>query len=130
MMNIFSICVFAVVAVIMMVTLKPCNSEIALMLGISCSVIILMMILSQVSTITQTVNQIIAVSGISTSYIVILLKVIGICIITEFAVNTCKDAGSQTLSNNVSLAGKIMVTVTSLPLYSDILNTVLSLAQS
>ncbi len=130
MMNIFSICVLAVVAVIMMVTLKPRNSEIALMLGISCSVIILMMILSQVSTITQTVNQIIAVSGISTSYIVILLKVIGICIITEFAVNTCKDAGSQTLSNNVSLAGKIMVTVTSLPLYSDILNTVLSLAQS
>ncbi|HBM97929.1 MAG TPA: hypothetical protein DD413_00745 [Ruminococcus sp.] len=129
-MNIFSICVLAVVAVIMMVTLKPRNSEIALMLGISCSVIILMMILSQVSTITQTVNQIIAVSGISTSYIVILLKVIGICIITEFAVNTCKDAGSQTLSNNVSLAGKIMVTVTSLPLYSDILNTVLSLAQS
>lgn len=130
MMNIFSICVFAVIAVIMMVTLKPRNSEIALMLGISCSVIIMMMILSQVSTITQTVNQIIAVSGISTSYIVILLKVIGICIITEFAVNACKDAGSQTLSNNVSLAGKIMVTVTSLPLYSDILNTVLSLAQS
>lgn len=121
---------FAVVAVIMMVTLKPRNSEIALMLVISCSVIILMMILSQVSTITQTVNQIIAVSGVSTSYIVILLKVIGICIITEFAVNTCKDAGSQTLANNVSLAGKIMITVTSLPMYSDILNTVLNLAQS
>lgn len=129
-MNIFSICVFAVVAVIMMVTLKPRNSEIALMLVISCSIIILIMILSQVSSITQTVNQIIAVSGVSTSYIVILLKVIGICIITEFAVNTCKDAGSQTLANNVSLAGKIMITVTSLPMYSDILNTVLNLAQS
>lgn len=129
-MNIFSICVFAVVAVIMMVTLKPRNSEIALMLVISCSIIILMMILSQVSSITQTVNQIIAVSGVSTSYIVILLKVIGICIITEFAVNTCKDAGSQTLANNVSLAGKIMITVTSLPMYSDILNTVINLAQS
>lgn len=129
-MNIFSICVFAVVAVIMMVTLRPRNSEIALMLVISCSIIILMMILSQVSSITQTVNQIIAVSGVSTSYIVILLKVIGICIITEFAVNTCKDAGSQTLASNVSLAGKIMITVTSLPMYSDILNTVLNLAQS
>lgn len=128
-MNIFSICVLAVIAVIIMVTLKPHNSEIALMLGISCSAIILMLILLQVSKITGTVNEIIAASGISTSYIVILLKVIGICIITEFAVNTCKDAGSQTLSNNVSLAGKIMITVTSLPLYSDILNTVLSLAQ-
>ena len=127
-MNILSICVLAIVTVIMSVMLKSRNSEIALILAASCSVIILLTVLSQVSQVTATINQIIAVSGISTSYVVILLKVIGICLITEFAVNTCKDAGSQSLANNVSLAGKIMVTVTSLPLYSDILNTVLSLA--
>ncbi len=128
-MNIILICVLAIVTVIISVMLKSRNSEIALMMTVSCSVIILVMILSQVSTVTATVNQIIAVSGISTSYIVILLKVIGICLITEFAVNTCRDAGSNSLANNVSLAGKIMITVTSLPLYGDILNTVLSLAQ-
>ena len=65
----------------------------------------------------DTVNKIVAVSNIGTSYVVILLKVIGICIITEFAVNTCKDAGSLALSNNVSLAGKIMVTITALQWY-------------
>ena len=126
-MNILSISLLAVIAVIIMVMLKPKNGEIAIMLGISASVIILLAVLSQVTQIMDTINNIIAVSGISTSYIVILLKVIGICLITEFAVNTCKDAGSQSLANNVSLAGKIMVTITSLPLYSDILNTVLSL---
>lgn len=129
-MNVISICVLSVVAVILIATLKPKNSEIALMLAISCSVIIILMILSQVSQVSNTVNQLIAVSGISTSYIVILLKVIGICLITEFAENTCKDAGSQSLACNVSLAGKIMVTITSLPLYSSILDTVLSLAQN
>ena len=41
--------------------------------------------------------------------------------------NTCNDAGSKALASNVSLAGKILVTVTSLPLYADILNVVLSL---
>lgn len=129
-MNILSICVLAIVTVIMSVMLKSRNGEIAIILAASCSVKILLAVLSQVSQVTATINQIIAVSGISTSYVVILLKVIGICLITEFAVNTCKDAGSQSLANNVSLAGKIMVTVTSLPLYSDILNTVLSLAQT
>ena len=48
--------------------------------------------------------------------------------LVRIAVNTCKDSGSQSLASNVSLAGKIMVTVTALPLYSDILKTVLSLA--
>lgn len=126
-MNILSISVLAVVAVIIMVMLKPKNGEIALMLGLSCSVIVLFTVLSQASAVIDTLNSIIAASQISTSYVVILLKVIGICLITEFAVNTCKDAGSQSLANNVSLTGKIMVTVTALPLYSDILNTVLSL---
>lgn len=126
-MNILSISVLVVVAVIIMVMLKPKNGEIALMLGLSCSVIVLFTVLSQASAVIDTLNSIIAASQISTSYVVILLKVIGICLITEFAVNTCKDAGSQSLANNVSLTGKIMVTVTALPLYSDILNTVLSL---
>lgn len=126
-MNIFSICVLAVVTVIIILTLRSRNSEIALMLGISCSIIILLSMLSQVSLIINTLNSIIAASNININYIVILLKVIGICLITEFAVNTCKDAGSQSLAGNVSLAGKIMVTITALPLYSDILNTVLSL---
>ena len=126
-MNILSVCVLAVVTVIIMVMLKPKNGEIALMLGLACSVLVLFTVLSQVSGVIETINSIIAASQISTSYVVILLKVIGICLVTEFSVNTCKDAGSQSLANNVSLAGKIMVTITSLPLYSDILNTVLSL---
>lgn len=129
-MNILSICVLAVVTVIISVMLRPKNGEIALMLGLSCSVIVLFSVLSQASAVIETANNIISASQIGTSYIVILLKVIGICLVTEFAVNTCKDAGSQALANNVSLAGKIMVTVTSLPLYSDILNTVLSLVSS
>lgn len=120
--------VLAVVTVIICVMLKPKNAEISVMLGISCSVIILIGVLTQVSAIVTTINQIIASSGISIDYIVILLKSIGICLVTEFAVNTCKDSGSQSLASNVSIAGKIMVTVTALPLYSDILKTVLSLA--
>lgn len=126
-MSIFSICVLAVVTVIIIVTLRPKNNEIAIMLGACCAVIILLNTLSQVSSIIGTINNIVAAADISINYVVILLKVVGICLLTEFAVNTCKDAGSQSLAGNVSLAGKIMVTITALPLYGDILNTVLSL---
>ena len=78
-MNILSISVLAVVTVIICVMLKPKNAEISVMLGISCSVIILIGVLTQVSAIVTTINQIIASSGISIDYIVILLKSIGIC---------------------------------------------------
>ena len=78
-MNIISICILAVVSVVLILTIKPKNSEIALMLGIACSIIILLTVLSQAVSVIDAVNEIIAVSQISTSYIVILFKVIGIC---------------------------------------------------
>ena len=114
-MSIISICVLAVTAVILTTAIKPKNGEIALMLGVACSVIILIYVLTQVGAVTTVINQIIAASGVNSGYVIILLKVIGICLVTELAVNTCKDAGSQSLAGNVSLAGKIMITVTSLP---------------
>ena len=126
-MNIVSIGVLAVVAVIVALTLRPKNAEIALMLTVACAVLILLAVLSQAGQIIGTVNSIVAAAQISTGYIAILLKVIGICLVTEFAVNTCRDAGSQALAGNVSLAGKILVTVTALPLYADILNAVIKL---
>ena len=127
-MNVVTICVLAIVAIIIITALKAKNSEIALMLSISASILILFSVISSFSQVADTINNIIAVSGISTNYITILLKVIGICLLTEFTVNACKDAGSNSLANNVSLAGKILITVTSIPLYNDILNTVLSLS--
>ncbi len=126
-MNIVSIGVLAVVAVIVALTLRPKNAEIALMLTVACSVLILVALLSQARQIIGTVNSIVAASQINTGYIAILLKVVGICLLTEFAVNTCRDAGSQSLAGNVSLAGKLLVTITALPLYTDILNTVIGL---
>ncbi|MER2080867.1 MAG: SpoIIIAC/SpoIIIAD family protein [Ruminococcus sp.] len=126
-MNMLSIGVLAVIAVILSLTIRPKNGEIALMLTLSCSVLILLSVFSRASEIIGTVNSIVAASQTNISYIVILLKVIGICLLTEFAVNTCRDAGSQSLAGNVSLAGKLLVTVTALPLYADILNTVMNL---
>ena len=126
-MNIVSIGVLAVVAVIVALTLRPKNAEIALMLTVTCAVLILLAVLSQAGQIIGTVNSIVAAAQINTGYIAILLKVVGICLLTEFAVNTCRDAGCQSLAGNVSLAGKLLVTVTALPLYTDILNTVIGL---
>ena len=84
-MNIVSIGVLAVVAVIVALTLRPKNAEIALMLTVACAVLILLAVLSQAGQIIGTVNSIVAAAQINTGYIAILLKVVGICLLTEFA---------------------------------------------
>ena len=123
-MSIAAVSALAVTAAVCVLFLKPKNGEIALMLGIAASAVILASVLGRISSVTAQLNQIISAADLNTDYAAILLKVVGICLLTEFAANTCKDAGSQSLAGTVSLAGKLMVTVTALPLYTDILNTV------
>ena len=126
-MNIISFCVRALVTAVLAVMIRQKNGEIALMLSISCGVIILLSLLSQISGIISTVNSIVAVSDMNIEYIKILLKVIGVSLLTEFAVSVCKESGQQGIASNVLLSGKIMITAISLPLYSEILNTVMSI---
>ena len=126
-MNIISICVLALVTAVIAVMIRQKTGEIALMLSISCGVIILLSLLSQISGIISTVNSIVAVSDMNIEYIKILLKVIGVSLLTEFAVSVCKESGQQGIASNVLLSGKIMITAISLPLYSEILNTVMSI---
>ena len=66
-------------------------------------------------------------SNVNSEYIVIMLKAVGICFLTEFASDCCLDAGQRALANNIAIAGKVLILVTAMPLYRDILNTVLSL---
>ena len=129
-MNIITICAVAIVSAVTAVAIKKYNGETALMLSIACGVILLMSVISFAGTILQTVNTIAAASDMDVEYIKILLKVIGICIVTELAVSVCKESGQQTIAANVALAGKILIMVTSLPLYSEILNTVVSLVNN
>lgn len=123
-MNLTGIAVLAVVTAVAAVTLRPKNAEIALMLGAAAAVVMLTAVLSQTAGIIGMIQNIAAAANLSGSYLAILFKAIGICFLTEFAANTCRDAGSQSLAGTVTLAGKIMVTVTALPLYADILSAV------
>ncbi|HCA04420.1 MAG TPA: hypothetical protein DEO32_00830 [Ruminococcaceae bacterium] len=126
-MSIVSLGALAVVSVIAILFLRPKNGEIALMLGLAAACLIIMPLLSGAQEIISQVKAIVSAAEINTNYLAILLKVVGICIVTEFTVNACADAGSKSLAGSVSLSGKLMATVAALPLYADIMNTVLGI---
>ena len=126
-MSMLSLAMLALTAAVMALTLRPKNAEIALLLTLACSVAILFAVLGSAASVADTVQQIVAAAQINADYLAVLLRVIGICLLTEFTANTCRDAGSAALAANVTLAGKLMAPVTALPLYLEILNTVTGL---
>lgn len=125
--EIFAICCVAIVTAVLALTIKRYNSEIALLISIGGAILILFSVIDCVlSSVTQ-VNEILSKSQMSSEYIEILLKVLGICFLTEFTCDCTKEAGMDVLTGNISLAGKIIVLMTSLPLFTQVLNTVVSL---
>ena len=66
-------------------------------------------------------SEIVALTGIKNGVVQILLKIVGIGYLTEFSVGVLQDFNAATLSDKVSLAGKITVNLMSLPIISGLL---------
>ena len=56
-----------------------------------------------------------------TEYGLILLKSLGICLVTQFASDACKDAGESSMAGKVELAGKIAVIVAAMPMFEKVI---------
>ncbi len=62
-------------------------------------------------------------AGLNTSYFSVILKSLGICLITGFVSDICRDAGQNALASGAELAGRCAVFIISLPLLEQILST-------
>ncbi|MBE6824009.1 MAG: stage III sporulation protein AD [Ruminococcaceae bacterium] len=127
-MNIISICALAIVSAILSLALKRHNSELSILISIGATVIILLSVIEYVLSSIETVSTILAQANINSEYIMILLKVMGVCFITEFTCDCTKEAGLLSLSSNIALAGKIIVLITALPMFENVLSVVTSLS--
>jgi stage III sporulation protein AD len=63
------------------------------------------------------------------TYVFILLKIIGIAYICEFAANLCKDAGCQTIASQVEMIGKLSILFVSTPVITALADTITQLLE-
>lgn len=126
-MNIVAIAGIAIVAAIFAAMLKRRNQEYSIILSIAAGVIILFEIFANISPAIKQINTLLAASGLSSEYTVILLKALGVCFLAQFAADSCRDAGESALASKVELAGKIAIVVLSLPLFEKIASTAVGL---
>ena len=57
-----------------------------------------------------------SILGGNIAYISLLLKIIGITYVCDFAANLCKDSGYAALSNHIELFGKVAIMVAGFPI--------------
>ena len=123
-MSIITICGAAVVTAVLTVMLRSQSPHSAMLLSVAAGAVIILSLLKNIPDTLSGIQRILSEGGVDTANIAILLKVMGICFVTEFTCDCVTEAGLLSLSTNISFAGKILVLLTSLPLFENIINIV------
>ena len=126
-MNIVALSIIAIIATFLSLVLKKYNSEYSLVISIVASILILSSILTKITPAIDLIKDLIAQSNIPSKYLMILFKAMGICFLTQFSADACKDAGEGALSAKVELAGKIAIILIALPMFEDVMQIILKL---
>lgn len=121
-MDIISVAVLALLSALLAVVIKQYKPEYAVVVTITAAAVILLGIVSMIVPIISEVKKMMDNASIDYEYITILIKAVGICYITQFVSDTCKDAGQTAISNKIELAGKVALCFSALPLFKDLLS--------
>ena len=129
-MSIFAVCGAAVMTAVLALMIRRESPHSAMLLSIASGTVILLSVLRNIPATLSGINAVVAEAGIDSSQLMILIKVIGICFITEFTCDCVTEAGMLSLSTNISFAGKIIVVLTALPLFEQIITIIRELGNA
>lgn len=128
-MEIVRIAVIGIMAGVLVVTVKQKQPELGMQISIVAGLIIFIFVLDYLMSAVDYLKDIVNRYDIPFESITIILKIIGIAYICEFAVQILKDTGESALASKVELAGRVFIIVLSLPIISSFMTMVLGLLE-
>lgn len=123
-MDIMKVILLAVAGVLLGIQFKGAKQEYSMYIGMVLCMLILgagLEKLEQILTQMEFMQQMYAEHR---EYFRILLKVIGITYLCEFASGICKDAGYQAVAGQIEVFGKLSVLLSGMPIILAVLQTI------
>ncbi|MDP4125809.1 MAG: stage III sporulation protein AD [Bacillota bacterium] len=115
-MEIWQIVGLALIVTIVCVVLKQIRPEIALQLSILAGASIFILILSKIKIIVDLLQNLADQANISSYYLLIVLKIVGVAYLAEFGAQICRDAGESALATKIEVAAKVGVIILAIPI--------------
>ncbi|MDE6364204.1 MAG: hypothetical protein K2O40_14345 [Lachnospiraceae bacterium] len=110
------ICVLAIAGLFAALIIKKDKPEFAVLIIMLVSFFIAIRILTVLGNAVEELESWESILGGNIAYISLLLKIIGITYVCDFAANLCKDSGYAALSNHIELFGKVAIMMAGFPI--------------
>ena len=126
-MEMMQIAGFSILAAFMALSLRKMNREMSLVVSLGAGFILLTLAILKLSDIVAVLNDLAQAAQIKTGYLQMLLKIIGISTLAQFAAQACRDAGEEGLAQKVEYAAKAILLSLLVPIVVSIVDIIVGL---
>ena len=103
---------------------QTCKTDQKCMLLPSAVVLILVFSMNRLQVVMETIRKIEQYTGIDVAMLKILVKLMGITYVAEFASGICKDAGFSAIGSQIEMFAKFSIMAVSVPVLLTLLETI------
>ena len=100
--------------------LRQLKPEIAPLVILGGAAVILVSVAEKFIGVSSTVDSMMELAGLEKENVSLLIKSLGICVVTQFAADICYDNSSSTLGSAVELAGRLGAIALALPMIKSV----------
>ena len=97
--------------------IKPEIAPLVIMGGLC---VILSVVAGRFADLTGTVDDMMELSGIKKENVAILIKAMGVCVVSQFAADICYDNSCSAIGSAVELAGKVGAVILAMPMLQSV----------
>ena len=126
-MMILQVVAVGVLSAVLALTLKKQSPEIALVITLAASVLILFMVWPLLTTAVGVVQNLGAQLDGAVRYVGLVLQIVGITYVAELGAQVCADAGETAIASKIEMAGKIIIMAVAAPVLLEVLQMILSI---
>ncbi len=119
---------FAAAAAMLSFTLRSAHRQAGAAAAMAAGLMLFFFALTQLGTAVEALRSLSERAGIGQQTVTLLLKLVAMAYVTEFAVQACRDAGEDGLAGKAALCGKMLLMAQTLPLILEIGEITLALA--
>lgn len=107
--------------------LRGQRPELAVGLSLLAGVLVTVAVVSRLAPLTDSLRRLSSQSGLPEDALGLVLRAAGVCLVTQLAADTCRDAGESSLAGKAELTGRFLLLLMSLPLFERILTLITTL---
>ncbi|MCI8390836.1 MAG: stage III sporulation protein AD [Roseburia sp.] len=123
-MDIIRIAVLGIAGVLTAMILRKEKGEYSVFISMVVCICMFVYMLSKVETVLEFADRLSSMIMVDGRYIGMVIKMVGITYVAEFAINICKDAGYAAVANQIEVFAKISILVVSIPVLNVFLETI------